>query len=227
MNKHSIDIINKIQPVIHFNKKSYNQEVFGRWVELRYTKSRVKRDQPTVFIETSIIFVVGTAKLCPPNTYLDDKENRMFIEISPHEGVWTKKYSEYPDGTEQSYRLNLNFVREVIFEKRELFEKDGKLFEKIDYSRNLQETSYIKFLKVSKENTTSECEENETKKAQGLITQGRINKEPEPMAITVNIISFNISGDEGVNEWLSLCFSKEGEEEFQRIRRTLDKNTFK
>jgi len=132
----------------------------------------------------------------------------MFIEISPHEGVWTKKYSEYPDGTEQSYRLNLNFVREVN-------------------SRNLQETSYIKFLKVSKENTTSECEENETKKAQGLITQGRINKEPEPMAITVNIISFNISGDEGVNEWLSLCFSKEGEEEFQRIRRTLDKNTFK
>jgi hypothetical protein len=25
-NNHAIDIINKIQPVIHFNKKSYNQK---------------------------------------------------------------------------------------------------------------------------------------------------------------------------------------------------------
>jgi hypothetical protein len=29
VNKYGIDIINKIQPVIHFNKKSYNQDFLG------------------------------------------------------------------------------------------------------------------------------------------------------------------------------------------------------
>jgi len=93
----------------------------------------VKRDQPTVVIDTSIIFVVGTAKLCPPNTYLDDKENRMFIEISPHEGMWVNRGYDLDLPPSQffadweSYRLNLNFVTEVDFKKPKEVKRNEEL----------------------------------------------------------------------------------------------------
>jgi hypothetical protein len=52
----------------------------------------------------------------------------MFIEISPHEGVWVNSNMDSIYDWEH-YRLNLNFVKAVYFEKREMFECDGKLFE--------------------------------------------------------------------------------------------------
>jgi len=154
----------------------------------------------------------------------------MFIEIKPHKGVWVNT-SNFPHKyeLEQSYRLNLNLVNEVIFEKREIFELDGEIGEKTD-SYGLSGT-FSKYRKFSKENTTFSKENTTSEREQGptgffaLLMEKEEPPTPKPRKIAVNVIHF-ISLNENYDN-LSLCFTKEGEGEFQRIKRIIDENTFK
>ncbi len=97
----------------------------------------------------------------------------MFIEIKPHEGVRTENSDVFDriNAMKQSYRLNLNFVREIHFEEAEYFDRTG----------------------------------------QHSITFIVMTGYEQELAV----------------EEFSLYFSKEGEGEFQRIRRIIDENTFK
>jgi len=130
----------------------------------------------------------------------------MFLEIKPHEGVWV----DDGNGTNSIYkwencRLNLNFVKAIYFDKIEMFERDGEIFKFIkgnDYEKS-------RYRKINSDFITSEDE--------GM------------KAITANVITFMNFNNDLLNflELWILYFSKEGEGEFQRIRRIIDEHTFK
>jgi hypothetical protein len=72
----------------------------------------------------------------------------MFIEISPHEGVWmTRELSEHipSDFLEdwESYRLNLNFVRQVNFEKPKEVKRNGEqILNRITFQNSINYFEY-------------------------------------------------------------------------------------
>ncbi|RKZ72215.1 MAG: hypothetical protein DRR19_32185 [Candidatus Parabeggiatoa sp. nov. 1] len=127
----------------------------------------------------------------------------MFIEILSHEGVWMREDSTQEDGNwehRESYRLNFG----GSWEHRE------------GYRLNLNFVKTVEFKKCEMFENDGKLYSNDNYK--------------EKRAITVNIISFGITSGNDLKwgcEYISLCFSKEGEGEFQRIRRIIDENTFK
>jgi hypothetical protein len=122
----------------------------------------------------------------------------MFIEISPHEGVYKESDEDVYKGSIlsvgvyrrdlkplESYRLNLNLVRKVFFETEDVYEDQGC------YSIEIEEEYNYK-------------------------------------KITLNKITFKIiTSGEDRDEVITLYFTKEGEGEYQRIKRIIDENTFR
>ncbi len=139
----------------------------------------------------------------------------MFIEISPHEGV----LSPYLKPLAESYRLNLNVVQKVFFGKTELYEKgDGSISWNNPYPPRMiiEDTDSIPF------DPREEWQKYDVRK----ITLNQITFE---VITTEGEITFEetVNGYKGnfYNEEISLYFTKEGEGEYQRIKRIIDENT--
>jgi hypothetical protein len=107
----------------------------------------------------------------------------MFIEISPHEGVFELEsaYNNKLAHLATSYRLNLNLVQKVFFGKTEVYE-------------------------ITLNQITFEV----------ITTEGEITFEE-------SVNGYNKGNF--YNEEISLYFTKEGEGEYQRIKRIIDENT--
>ncbi len=137
----------------------------------------------------------------------------MFIEISQHEGV----LSPYLEPLAESYRLNLNVVRKVFFGKTEAYEKgDGSISESNPYQAIRRNNFYMM---ESRENE-EERKEREEREEREALRKSNVKK------ITLNKITLEvITSWEGDNPNITLYFTKEGEGEYQRIKRIIDENT--
>ena len=145
----------------------------------------------------------------------------MFIEISPLEGVFESAYQEELEPLAESYRLNLNFIRKVFFGKKAAYEKgDGSISWRNPYQAAVSFDIDLFELIETKENR----KEREKMEEREVWQKYNVKK------ITLNQITFEVTSWDDFhgnfyNEAITLYFTKEGEGEYQRIKRIIDENT--
>ena len=148
----------------------------------------------------------------------------MFIEISPHEGVYRAIGWKSNSLLKESYRLNLNFVQKVFFETTDAYENEKGLISVSEFDRykdkcKAEDTPGYRAMRNLLGDSDDVSEINE--------------RYDNPEKITLNEITFGIispvRGDycNYGYEWMTLYFTREGHGEYQRIKRIIDENTFR